>query len=133
MIKRARAAVAVLTGLSAGLNAMSAVSSAASLAHSIHAGSTLATTTIAQAAALSTFASSMSILTLGSMMRNNLPVSDQGYLKTNTIHPDEAILGYMNIQKKKGEVLTIKIPVNGHTYSFDWDVKKKKKEKKQKK
>ena len=50
---------------------------------------------------------------------------EQGYLKKNTIHPNEGIVGYMNIKRKKGNILTINIPINGNVYSFELDVNKK--------
>ena len=52
----------------------------------------------------------------------------QGYLKQITIHPNEGIIGYMNIKHKKGVHMTVNIPIEGQVYSFDWDVSKKKKQ-----
>lgn len=66
------------------------------------------------------------IITLGQMMENDCVISEQGYLKTTTVHPGEAIVGYMNIKRKKGEILSVNIPVNSCVYTFDWDVSKKK-------
>ena len=43
----------------------------------------------------------------------------------NTIHPNEGIVGYMNIKRKKGHILTINIPISGYVYSFELDVNKK--------
>ena len=45
-----------------------------------------------------------------------------GYLKINTIDPGEGINGYINLRRRRGEQLTIRIPVNGHTYIYRWDV-----------
>ena len=45
-----------------------------------------------------------------------------GYLKINTIDPGEGISGYINLRRRRGEQLTIRIPVNGHTYVYRWDV-----------
>ena len=52
-------------------------------------------------------------------------VKEQGYLKKTTIHPGESIVGYMNIKRKKGGLLTVEIPVGKDAYLFDWDVSKK--------
>jgi hypothetical protein len=48
-------------------------------------------------------------------------------LKKNTIHPNEGIIGYMNIKRKKGQIMTVNIPVGESVCSFNWDVSKKKK------
>ena len=66
------------------------------------------------------------IVTLGKMMEKDKKAKEQGYLKINTIHPNEAIIGYLNIKRKRGTTMTINIPINGQVYSFDWDVTKKK-------
>ena len=52
-------------------------------------------------------------------------LKNKAILKKTTIHPDEAVIGYMNIKRKKGNILTINIPINDFMYSFDWDVSKK--------
>lgn len=80
----------------------------------------------ANAAYQANVASTNQIITLGQMMENDYAVREQGYLKTTTVHPGEAIVGYMNIKRKKGEILTVNIPVNGCVYGFDWNVSKKK-------
>ena len=68
-------------------------------------------------------AASHQMQTLGNMMKNDREVKEQGYMKINTIHPGECIIGYMNIKRKKGTIMTVFIPVNGVVYSFDWDVR----------
>lgn len=50
-----------------------------------------------------------------------------GYLKHSTIKPGESVAGYINIERKKGETLSISLNVDGITYPFVWDVSKKKK------
>ena len=71
-------------------------------------------------------ASTNRMLTLGQMMEHDRAIREEGYLKTSTIYPNEAIVGYMHIKRKKGKILTINIPINGNVYRFDWDVNKKK-------
>lgn len=66
------------------------------------------------------------ILTLGQMMDNDRAVREQGYLKTTTIYPDEAIIGYMNIKRIKGNILIVNIPIGNFIYTFKWDVNRKK-------
>ncbi len=65
------------------------------------------------------------MMTLGKMMENDRVVKEQGYLKKTTVHPGESIVGYMNIKRKKGKILTVNIAVDDCVYSFDWDVSKK--------
>lgn len=58
-------------------------------------------------------------------MKEDRVVREEGYLKKNTIYPDEAIVGFMNIKRKKGHILTINIPINRNVYSFVLNVNKK--------
>lgn len=53
-------------------------------------------------------------------------LNHKGILKKTTIHPNEGILGYMNIKRKKGSSMTVYIPVDVNTYSFVWDITKRK-------
>lgn len=55
----------------------------------------------ANAAFQANMVASHQIQTLGNMMKNEREVKEQGYLKMNTIHPGECIVGYMNIKRKK--------------------------------
>lgn len=118
-----------LYGISAGLNAGTAgYSTSYSTSYSPNG---FAYTTITQhydanAAYQANIASTNQILTLGQMMENNRTIREQGYLKTTTVYPGEAIVGYMNIKRKKGKLLTVSIPIKDYIYSFSWDVKKKK-------
>ncbi len=128
-IKRSQSWAMALYGLSAGLNAGTAgysTSYSTSYSPNGYAYTTITQHYNANAAYQANIAASYQIQTLGKMMENDYAVKEQGYLKMNTVHPDESIVGYMNIKRKKGCVLTVSIPVNGHVYSFDWDVRKKK-------
>ena len=128
-IKRSQAWAMALYGISAGLNAGTAgYSTSYSTSYSPNG---FAYTTITQhydanAAYQANIASTNQILTLGHMMENNRTIREQGYLKTTTVYPGEAIVGYMNIKRKKGKLLTVSIPIKDYIYSFSWDVKKKK-------
>ena len=64
---------------------------------------------------------------IGKMQEYDRKAKEEGYLRITTLHPNEAIVGYMNIKRKRGVVMTINIPVNGQVFSFDWDVTKEKK------
>jgi hypothetical protein len=48
---------------------------------------------------------------------------NQGYLKINTIPNGYRIIGYVNIPYKKGDSMTVTIPVDGTDYDFLWKCK----------
>jgi hypothetical protein len=48
---------------------------------------------------------------------------NQGYLKKNTIFNEQEIFGVVNIKYDKAETIYIRIPINGMTYSFSWNLK----------
>ena len=129
-IKRAQSWTLALYGLSAGLNAATAgYSTSYSTSYSPNG---FAYTTITQhynanTAYQANMTASYQMQTLGRMMDNDRAIKKQGYLKMNTVHPKESIVGHMNIKWKKGYILNVSIPVNGHIYSFDWDVRKERK------
>lgn len=128
-IKRSQTWAMVLYGVSAGLNAGTAgYSTSYSTTYSTngYAYTTVTQHYDANAAYQANMASTNHLITLGQMMDNARVVKEQGYLKKTTIYPDEAVIGYMNIKRKKGQTLTINIPVNSYTYSFNWNVNKKK-------
>lgn len=131
-IQRAQTWIMALYGISAGLNAgMAGHSTSYSTTYSPY-GYPYTTITHhydASAAYQANLAATSQMLTLGEMMENDREIRKEGYLKTTTVYPDEAIVGHMNIRYKKGRTLTVHIPINGHTYSFSWDVSKKKRSK----
>ena len=43
-------------------------------------------------------------------------------MKKTTIHPEESLVGYMNIKQKSGKILTINIMIEDKVYTFNWDV-----------
>lgn len=127
-IKRSQAWAMALYGFSAGLNAgMAGYSTSYSTSYSSN-GYAYTTATYhydANAAYQANMAAQYQMMTLGKMMENDKKVREQGYLKKTTIHPGESIVGYMNIKRKKGGILTVEIPVGKDAYLFDWDVSKK--------
>lgn len=131
-VKRSQAWAMALTSFSAGLNAGSAgYSTSYTTAYGANGMPYTQITTHYNAAAASAanMAAQTQIATLGKMMEEDKKAKEQGYLKMNTIHAGEAIVGYMNIKRKRGISMTVNIPVNGQIYSFDWDVAKKGKKK----
>ena len=49
-------------------------------------------------------------------------IKNAGYLKTTTVNPGETISGYVNIQYKKGDKLSVNIPINSVIYPFVWTI-----------
>ena len=77
------------------------------------------------AASAANIAATTQIMTLSKLMSDELNTKSQGYMKITTVHPGEGIIGYMNIKRKKGELMTVNIPVGRFVYKFDWDVNRK--------
>ena len=128
-IKRAQAWSMALLGFSSGLNAgMAGYQTTYTTTYRAgHIPYTQVHTTYNYAAASAArMAATTQILTLGKLMENDRNIKSQGYLKTTTIHSDEAIIGYMNIKRKNGKIMRVNIPIGNQVYSFDWDLSKKK-------
>ena len=66
-------------------------------------------------------------------MRNDKEKIENNYLKKHTIYPNEVLEGYMNVDKKNGEVLSLTMQIKGNKFVFDWDVSSKNDKKKTKK
>lgn len=118
-----------LLGFSAGLNAgMAGYQTTYTTTYGVnHMPYTQVHTTYNYAAAsAANMAATTQLMTLSKLMADDRNTKSQGYLKMTTIHPNEGIIGYVNIKRKKGLLMTVNIPVGGHVYSFDWDVTKKK-------
>jgi hypothetical protein len=79
------------------------------------------------AASAANMAATTQMMTLSKLMSDDRNTKSQGYFKITTVHPSEGIIGYMNIKRKKGQMMTVNIPVGDSMYSFDWNVTKKKK------
>jgi hypothetical protein len=129
-VKNAQALSMALLGFSTGLNAgMAGYQTTYTTTYGAnHMPYTQVHTTYNHAAASSAnIAATTQMMTLSKLMADDQNTKSQGYLKITTIHPNEGIIGYMNIKRKKGKLMTVNIPVGGQVYSFDWDVTKKKK------
>lgn len=77
------------------------------------------------AASAANMAATTQMMTLSKMMSDDKKTISQGYLKLTTVHPDEGIIGYMNIKYEKGARMTVNIPIEGQVFSFDWNIAKK--------
>ena len=47
---------------------------------------------------------------------------EEGYLKRTTIYPGETIVGYINIERKKGVSMNILVDIGGVKYEFPWNI-----------
>lgn len=77
------------------------------------------------------FSTYMQFAAMDKQMEYDRKIRNEGYLKKNTIHPGEGIVGFMNIKRIKGQTVKVTVPVNGTDYVFTWDVSKKKKVKRE--
>ena len=50
-------------------------------------------------------------------------IKQEGYLRRTTIYPGQAISGYINIKRSKGESMKVVVDINGAKYLFDWNLK----------
>ena len=128
-IKSSQAWSMALLGFSAGMNAgMAGYQTTYTTTYGVnHMPYTQVHTTYNYAAAsAANMAATTQMMTLSKLMADDRNTKPQGYLKITTIHPNEGIIGYMNVKRKKGRLMTVNIPVAGQVYSFDWDVTKKK-------
>lgn len=129
-VKRLQAWAMALTGFSAGMNASTA---AYQTTYTTTYGAGMVpytqvnTTYNYAAASTANMAATTQIMTLSKMMSDDQKTISQGYLKLTTIHPDEGIIGYLNIKHQKGIRMTVNIPIEGKVFSFDWDIAKKRK------
>ena len=130
-IKKAQRWAMALYGFAAGLNAASAgYSTTYTTSYTNgYAYTSINRTYNANAAYQANMALSMQMQTLGKEMDNDRMVREQGYLKLNTIHPGDAIAGYMNIKHKKGKKLLVLFNVGENEFRYLWDVDKKKRKK----
>ena len=51
-------------------------------------------------------------------------IKQEGYLKKTTIYPGQAISGYINIKRSKGDTMDVIIDINGAKYIYPWNIEK---------
>ena len=130
-IKRQQAWASALYGLSAGLNAGMAGYQTSYVTTRSYNGYTYTqpvTTYNSTAAYQANMAATTQLMVLSKQMEQDKKIREEGYLKKTTIHSSEGIFGYMNVEREKGTVMRVVIPVNGENYGFHWDVANKKKQ-----
>lgn len=109
-----------LTGFANGLNAGMAGYST-SYVSTPYGGYTVSTYNPGNAAVANMIATNQ-MMEMGKQMENDRRIRDEGYLKKNTIHPGEGIVGYMFVKKQKGVTMEVQIPVNGVVFDYKWNI-----------
>ncbi len=51
-------------------------------------------------------------------------IKQEGYLKRTTVYPGQAISGYINIKRSKGDSMYVVVDINGAKYGFPWSIAK---------
>ena len=59
------------------------------------------------------------------IMDREREVKSQGYLKKNTLYPQECISGFLCLKWKRGTDLFVGVNIGDATYSFSWDLNRK--------
>jgi hypothetical protein len=130
-VQRQQNLAMALYGISAGLNASSAAYSQSTSYTYGSNGTTYITDTYnydAGAAALANIQATNEIISLSQMMNDEQNVKKQGYLKINTLHPNEAVTGYVNIDRYNfGDIFSVRIEIENTKFYFEWDIKNWKK------
>ena len=127
-VKNQQAWAMALTGFATGMNAgMAGYQTTYTTSSPGHTPYTQVSTTYNySAASAANLAASTQIMKLGMIMSDDKKTISQGYLKKTTIHPNEGIIGYMNIKHRKGRRMMVNIPIGFQVFSFEWDIEKKK-------
>lgn len=128
-IKRSQTWAMVLYGISAGINAGTAgytTSYGTTYSSNGYVYPIVTQCYDANAAHQANMVATNYMITLGQKMANDKTIKEQGYLKKTTIYPNEAVVGYMNIKRGRGEALIINVAIDEYLYSFKWDVSRKK-------
>lgn len=122
MIRNKQMWAEALTGFANGLNAGMAGYST-SYVSTPYGGYTVSTYNPGNAAVANMIATNQ-MMEMGKQMENDRRIRDEGYLKMNTIHPGEGIVGYMFVKKQRGVIMEVQIPVNGVVFDYKWNIGK---------
>ncbi len=117
----------VAYGVASGINAASAAySESTSYTYGTN-GTSYVTETYsynAGAAALANIQSTNEMISLSQMMNEEVNVKKQGYLKINTLHPNEAVSGFVNVERyNKGDIFSVRIEIENTRFYFEWYVR----------
>lgn len=128
-VKRQQNAVMISTGINANLNAHKAgyqTTHTTTYGVGIQPYTQIHTTYNPSAALVANAAARTQMMTLSKLMSDETKMISKDYLRITTVHPDEGIIGYLNIKHKKGTIMTVDIPVGEHIFTFNWNVSKRK-------
>ncbi len=136
VIQRQQNLAMIMYGVSAGMNAASASYNQSTSYTYGSDGTSYVTDTYsynAGAAAVANAQAANEIISLSQMMNEESNVKRQGYLKINTLHCNEAVAGFVNVERFcKGDVFSVRIEVEDTRFYFEWNIKNWKKLAKQK-
>lgn len=128
-VKRKQDLAMILYGVAAGMNAgMDGYQTSTASVYGSGGYQTVTVNTYNHATAA--MANTMAIgqmMQMDERMRTDRKVRNEGYLKKNTIYPDDGICGYMNIKKLRGKSVQVVVPILGHDFVFNWDLTNEKK------
>lgn len=57
-------------------------------------------------------------------LNQDMAVKQECYLRKTTIYPGQAVSGYVNIKRVKGNTMTVVVDINGAKYEFPWNISK---------
>lgn len=120
MIKNKQAWATAFMGFANGLNAGMAANSTSYV--STPYGGYTANTYNTGSAAIANMIATNQMIEMDKQMKNDLAIKDEGYLKKNTIHPEEGIIGYMFVKRQKGKTMDVIIPINNTSYRYRWNI-----------
>ena len=119
MVTRKQRRDMILYGVAAGLNAGSAGYS------TTYVNGYAYTTYNPSVASLASMTVANQLSSMQDAMEYEKRIKQIGYLKKNTIYPNQGLSGYMNIKSEGKGVIVIEIPVGGGIYNFQWNVGRK--------
>lgn len=127
-IRRQATWAAVMIGIAGGINAASSAYGTTTSITYLPNGTVCPTTSVNYNPAAANIAltnTNMQIAQMVQQVENSIKITQQGYLKKNTIHPGEGIAGYVNIKWDSCRILTIKLRIEDEEFLFVWNTNKK--------
>lgn len=123
-VKRNQAWSMALTGIAAGISAGTAAYQTNYTTTTVGGYTYMSTTTsynpgLANAINLSNTAT---LINMEHIMKSDIKIRQEGYLKKTTIYGGEGICGYMNVKRKKCKNFLVSIIVNGEEFKFYWSM-----------
>lgn len=127
-VNRAQTWMAIAVGISEGLATAGAGYSTSTTTgyNSNGTFSTYTTTTYNASAAYQTnIASQQRIANFSQALQDEKDIKRMGYLKKNTIYPNESVSGFVHVERNKGERIVFIITIEDAEYIYEWKFNKK--------